>query len=123
MLQASNAAALKSVVPKAANAIRSYIVQPGLFASDLPCLPAVQQLESDPTHGPLYTLFTAIVEGDSAMLDQSANFLSSLGVTKEHCVEKMRMMALLSLAKESCGKTIPFAKIQAALSIPEDEVS
>lgn len=122
LVDASNAAALKSVVPEAVNAIRTYIVQPGLYASDLPCLPAVQQLESNATHAPLYNLFTAIVEGDSRMLDQSGSVLNSLGVTKEHCVEKMRMMALLSLAKESYGKTIPFAKIEASLGIPQNEV-
>lgn len=122
LVDSSSPAALKSAAAEAASAIRSYVVQPGLFASDLPGLSAVQHLGSDPAHAPLYNLFKAIVDGDSGLLDKSTGILNSLGVTKEHCVEKMRMMSLLSLAKESSGKAIPFADIRKALGIPQEEI-
>eukprot|EP00803_Ostreobium_quekettii_P007594 evm.model.scf_2946.1 EVM.evm.TU.scf_2946.1 scf_2946:711-5771(-) len=122
LVEVSDSAGLKSIAGEAANALRSYIVEPGLFASDLPGLPAVQQLEKDPKHGPLYKLFAAMLEGNLGFLDQCTGVIKELGVTKEHCVEKMRMMALLSLAKKSIGKTVPFSDIQNALGITTDEV-
>lgn len=122
---ASNQDALATAKPDAIKAAVQAIKTPEIHqCDDLLDIPAVKQLENEPTHSKLFELLKlfAIDKLDSftAFHEKNPEYLQSLGISHDDCVRKIRLLSLASLAVEQ--SEIPYSLIAQTLKINEDDV-
>eukprot|EP01098_Paradermamoeba_levis_P005663 TRINITY_DN2379_c0_g1_i1.p1 TRINITY_DN2379_c0_g1~~TRINITY_DN2379_c0_g1_i1.p1 ORF type:complete len:505 (-),score=134.62 TRINITY_DN2379_c0_g1_i1:163-1677(-) len=124
---AKDTEALKTAVNDAAAAAVEAIRLPEIFQSDhLLEIPAIRQMEKDgnENHAKLYQLLKlfAVDKLDAfyAFQEKNPGFLTSVGLTYEDCLKKIRLLSLATLATEN--EEIPYALISKTLQIDESEV-
>jgi len=112
----------KRLVKAAAITIRSEVYQ----CAELAQSPLVQKLSSDAQDGPLFKLLSVFATGMYADYAKWLSDAKAAGVMKAHdlkddeCRRKMRLMTLVSLAKNA--KELSYSSIATALQVDESEV-
>jgi translation initiation factor 3 subunit M len=108
----------------AATAAADFIRSPETFQFDMLDSPAVQQLQSDPQHGPVFQLLSVLLAGNvqafESLAKESAGVFETVGASREDVLTKVRLMALLGLGAQAA--TLSFEDVQTALNVSEGEV-
>mmetsp|Transcript_31459 Transcript_31459/g.77123 ORF Transcript_31459/g.77123 Transcript_31459/m.77123 type:complete len:409 (+) Transcript_31459:39-1265(+) len=114
-----------SAKKEAATAVVSAIADPTVFIlDDLMDLDAIKALSGDGEHGKLYELFNIFASGSLNDFNKfhaaNAAYTDKLGLKKEACVYKMRMLSLCTLA--CAQKTFKYAEAAECMHVSEGEV-
>ncbi len=128
---------------EAAAAVADFLKSPKTFSCDLLELAPVKALSKNPTHLYLHQLFSAVARGQINQVSLFSlstcplqirltvpqletvcrpDLLQSLGITREDCLEKTRMSALLGLARATGNKPILYDQVASALQTEREEV-
>jgi translation initiation factor 3 subunit M len=124
--QSAPPAELAGAAPVAAQVAQEFIRSPDAFQFDLIDSAAVRHLAGHPQHGGLHRLLTIYVTGgvrdfrEFVASAEGAAVLSSVGVTAESALAKMRLLALVGLAHGR--QEVAFSEVAASLEVPESEV-
>jgi len=113
--------ATKAAVTAALDVIKS----PDLFVFDkLLDISAVKRLEDNKTHSAVYQLLKIFVndtmDAFKAFADSHADFLKSVGLDRDQCTRKLRLLSLATLG--AANREIPYTLIAKTLHIDEGEV-
>mmetsp|Transcript_708 Transcript_708/g.2091 ORF Transcript_708/g.2091 Transcript_708/m.2091 type:complete len:416 (-) Transcript_708:200-1447(-) len=108
----------------AAAAAADFIKSPDAFQFDMAATPAVQQLQGDSQHGPLFQLLQLLLSGSvqdfQAFAEENPGVFEAAGTSQEEALTKMRLMALLGLGAHP--HPVPLADVQASLKVGDGEV-
>eukprot|EP00878_Enallax_costatus_P031920 GHUV01034989.1.p1 GENE.GHUV01034989.1~~GHUV01034989.1.p1 ORF type:complete len:194 (+),score=61.18 GHUV01034989.1:333-914(+) len=115
---------MAKVKPFAIEAVKAFIRSPDIFQCDFWELPAVQQLSREPGSAALLRLLDVMLNGDLQGFKSAASpaVLESVGISQDAALDKMRLMALLTLGSRANGAAVPFADLQTALDITPEQV-
>ena len=118
-------AASAEALAQAAIAVGEVVKNPSVFQFDTYMqLDAIKALKGDAKQAGVYQLLELFSQDDLAALNdfnaKNGAVLSALGLDKEACVFKMRLLTLTSLATRQ--ESISYAEIAAALQVQETEV-
>eukprot|EP00286_Rhodomonas_abbreviata_P022036 CAMPEP_0181310816 /NCGR_PEP_ID=MMETSP1101-20121128/12792_1 /TAXON_ID=46948 /ORGANISM="Rhodomonas abbreviata, Strain Caron Lab Isolate" /LENGTH=410 /DNA_ID=CAMNT_0023417479 /DNA_START=18 /DNA_END=1250 /DNA_ORIENTATION=+ len=117
--------ALEAAKPQAKTAVSEAIANPKVYQFDAYLeLDAVQALKNDSKDGKLHELLTLFASKDlgdfNTFYSANSAYVDSLGLKKEDCVLKMRLLSLCTLA--SAKREIKYAEIASCLEVKEEEV-
>lgn len=115
---------IPSGVPTAVAVVTDYLKSQDLFQFDLADNPVVKQLAKESAHAPLHQMLTIYLSGTvqeyQKFASSNAALLTTLGISAEDGLGKMRLLALMGLAHGASEMT--FTEIQSALSLAPEEV-
>ncbi|CAA2978692.1 eukaryotic translation initiation factor 3 subunit M-like [Olea europaea subsp. europaea] len=107
---------------EAVKTIVEFVKAPDIFQGDLLDVPAVAQLEKDAKYAQMYQLLNIfLTQRLDAYLDfYTANsaLLKSFGLVQEDCIEKMRLVWLLSLGTNESPQ-IPASRVKYTFVVVE----
>mmetsp|Transcript_853 Transcript_853/g.1759 ORF Transcript_853/g.1759 Transcript_853/m.1759 type:complete len:411 (-) Transcript_853:63-1295(-) len=116
---------LESAKPQACTAVTEAIANPKVYQFDTYLqLDAVQALQNDSKNGKLYELLQLFASKDlgdfNTFYGANGSYVDGLGLKKDECVLKMRLLSLCTLA--SSQPQIKYTEIASCLQVAEEDV-